>query len=213
MIRIELKSEKNRFRPGDVLEGEAVWEFSTVPKSITVSLDWETEGKGDSDGEVCVEQSWSPQSQLGRVAFRWTLPEGPVSLNGKLFSVQWLLRIWSVNPDQEAEMKIVISHLTTPVINRQVDSLSVPIAFGATKGAANSKYDKSPIWPQIGCIAGAHSKILVTSAADHRGPVWAAMLLREQIYRLPPGWNGAAWSPRSTEFIKLLGDSWHVFVE
>ena len=133
MIRIELKSEKNRFQPGDVLEGDAVWDFSIVPKSITVSLDWETEGKGDSNGEVCIEQSWAPQSQSGRAPFRWILPEGPVSLNGKLFSIHWLLRIWSVSPDLEAEMKIVISHLTTPIINRRVDSLSVPIAFGATK--------------------------------------------------------------------------------
>jgi len=139
VIRIELKSENNRFQPGDILEGEAVWDFPTAPKSIAISLEWETQGKGDTNGEVCVEQSWAPLSQAGREPFRWTLPEGPVSLNGKLFSIQWLLRIWSVNPDQEAEMKIVISHLTTPVINRRVDSLLVPIAFGATKGSASGK--------------------------------------------------------------------------
>lgn len=139
MIRIELKSEKNRFRPGDVLEGEAVWDFSTVPKSIAVTLDWETEGKGDTNSEVCIEQSWKPLSPSGREPFRWTLPEGPVSLNGKLFSIHWILRILSENPDQEAEMKIVISHLTTPVVNRKVDSLSVPIAFGATKSSASTK--------------------------------------------------------------------------
>ncbi|MCU0720050.1 MAG: hypothetical protein MUC83_10135 [Pirellula sp.] len=139
MIRIELKSEKNRFSPGDVLEGEAVWDFPTLPKSIAISLEWETQGKGDTNGEVCVEQSWAPQSPAGREVFRWTLPPGPISLSGKLFSVHWILRIWSVNPDQEAEMKIVISHLSTPVINRQVDSLAAPVAFGATKSSASSK--------------------------------------------------------------------------
>jgi hypothetical protein len=139
MIRIELKSEKNRFSPGDTFEGEAVWDFPATPKLIAISLEWETQGKGDTNGEVCIEQSWAPQSPAGREAFRWTLPEGPISLSGKLFSVHWIMRIWSVNPDQEAEMKIVISHLTTPVINRRVDSLSVPIAFGATKSSASSK--------------------------------------------------------------------------
>jgi hypothetical protein len=99
-------------------------------------LEWETEGKGDTNGEVYVEQAWTPQSPSGREAFRWNLPAGPISLNGKLFSIRWVLRIWSVNPDQEAEMKIVISHLTTPVQNRRVDSLQVPISFGATKSSA-----------------------------------------------------------------------------
>jgi hypothetical protein len=137
MIRIELKSEKNRYQPSDILEGEAVWEFPTTPQSITVSLEWETEGKGDTNGEVCIEQAWTPHSQSGREAFRWALPPGPISLSGKLFSIRWVLRILSVNPDQEAEMKIVISHLTTPVHNRSVDSLSVPIAFGATKSSSS----------------------------------------------------------------------------
>ena len=135
MIRIELKSEKNRFKPGDILEGEAVWDFQTTPKSIAVSLEWETEGKGDTNGEVCVEQAWAPQSSSGRETFRWNLPPGPISVSGKLFSIHWVLRICSENPDQEAEMKIVVSHLTTPVQNRHVESLSKPISFGATKSS------------------------------------------------------------------------------
>lgn len=133
MIRIELKSENKRFHPGDVLEGEAVWDYQTTPQSIAVSLEWMAEGKGDTNGEICIEQAWAPQSPAGRELFRWKMPEGPTSLNGKLFSIHWVLRIWSVNPSQEAEMRIVLSHLTTPVLNRSVDSLAVSMAYIAPK--------------------------------------------------------------------------------
>lgn len=143
MIRIELKSENNHYRPGEVLEGEAVWEFPSTPQNIAVSLEWETEGKGDPDGEVCIEQAWAPQSSAGREPFRWTLPAGPVSLDGQLIKIRWILRIWSINPSFEAQMKITISHLTTPVLNRQVESLSIPVAFVATSGATGSIKRKS----------------------------------------------------------------------
>lgn len=142
MIRIELKSERNHYWPGDVLEGEAVWEFPSTPQTIAVSLEWETEGKGDPDGEVCIEQSWSPQSPAGRETFRWNLPAGPVSLDGQLMKIRWILRIWSINPSIESQMTIILSHLTTPVLNRKVESLSIPVALVATSGTTASKSRK-----------------------------------------------------------------------
>ncbi|MDZ4852420.1 MAG: hypothetical protein SGI77_24290 [Pirellulaceae bacterium] len=115
MLKVETDGDSLNFRPGNVLSGRIVWELSKTPRSISASLSWSTEGKGDEDGESSIQQTWTPSSPTGTQAFQWQLPRGPISLEGTLIRIQWLIECVSESPDEEVVVPLVISHLKCPV--------------------------------------------------------------------------------------------------
>lgn len=74
---------------GDTVSGTVSWSGPKTPRSVSVTLQYRTEGRGSTDkGEASTVQV-TPDSQ-GYHQFHLTAPsEGPISFDGDLISVVW----------------------------------------------------------------------------------------------------------------------------
>ena len=116
MLRVELENDESVLSPGGILIGKIIWESSQTPRSIEAYLAWATEGKGDEDGDMVVEQEWTPTAASGTQSFRWQLPRGPLSLDGKLIRIRWSIECSTVKPDEAFTFPVIISHLPRPIL-------------------------------------------------------------------------------------------------
>lgn len=92
-FRLGVREARRSFRPGDMVEGVAAWALAAAPKEAEVRLFWFTEGKGTRDvGVVATERFTSLVSQDAR-PFRLQIPDGPVSVDGRIVSVKWALEL------------------------------------------------------------------------------------------------------------------------
>ncbi len=91
---IEFPEPKPALRPGDRLSGDAVWSLSEPAAALKLKLAWTTDGQGNGEDPVTVEERTIEQPAMeGRQSFAFTLPEGPWSFEGNLFSVQWYVEL------------------------------------------------------------------------------------------------------------------------
>lgn len=116
MLRVDLDSNEATFLPGGILSGRIVWELSQTPRKMEAYLAWATEGKGDEDGDMVVEQAWIPIAESGTQPFRWQLPRGPLSLDGKLIRIRWSIECSTTKPDEYTSVPIILSHLQRPIV-------------------------------------------------------------------------------------------------
>lgn len=86
-VRIEL--ERRAHRPGDVVRGQVVLDPPADGRT-ELSVLWETSGKGTSDLGV-LHHEVLPAG--GEHAFEVSLPLLPLSYDGTLIKVTWLVRV------------------------------------------------------------------------------------------------------------------------
>jgi hypothetical protein len=111
---------KNRFVPGEAIEGEVAWSQDPPPIGGELRVLWWTEGKGDTDSEVVGRIPFeempavpgpgasfadaSPYRQLtsavasqlraeDRRRFHFTMPTEPESFSGKLITLHWAIEV------------------------------------------------------------------------------------------------------------------------
>jgi hypothetical protein len=108
-LKIVLADNRRSFRPGETLQGVAVWRLDEPPKSIELRLFWFTRGKGTEDvGVVNKVRFDAPQLTEGR-DFSFTLPAGPFSFSGELISLVWALELVVEPGDCSTRVELVIS--------------------------------------------------------------------------------------------------------
>jgi hypothetical protein len=93
-IRVEFANGSSRIPAGSMLDGTIQW--SVPPTSGTVSGEitvlWQTEGKGDTDrGIVHFEEVSGVDTN--RIALHVKLPLLPLTYQGKLLKIHWLVRV------------------------------------------------------------------------------------------------------------------------
>ncbi len=115
MLRIEIKNSTKAFQPGSLIQGKVYWEQPNTPKEIVATLFWHTEGKGDEDTEIVVEQRWTPNSEKGSESFEWEVPRGPISKVGSLIHIYWAIEVATTKPAETAKLDLVVSHLGRPI--------------------------------------------------------------------------------------------------
>jgi len=93
---------RTEFRPGETLAGAASWNLDTAPKAVEVRLFWYTEGRGTQDVGLVDKARFEQPLMSERRDFRFTLPEQPYSLSGKLVSVRWAVEVVA-EPSGEAQ--------------------------------------------------------------------------------------------------------------
>lgn len=92
-FRLGVREARRSFRPAEMIEGVAAWSLPVAPKDAEVRLFWFTEGKGTMDvGVVATERFSNLLSQDAR-PFRLQIPDGPLSVDGRLVSVKWALEL------------------------------------------------------------------------------------------------------------------------
>lgn len=92
-IRLGVRGGRRQFRPGEVIEGVAGWSLARAPRLAAVRLLWFTSGKGTRDVEVVEAVDFPAPTREMVQPFRFTLPEGPVSFEGRLVALHWALEL------------------------------------------------------------------------------------------------------------------------
>lgn len=99
-VTIHLVHEHHEFHPGDVLTGE-YWLSgcgATEVTALEVSVLWHTEGKGDEDLAVHYFKRLSRDAgelldPLAAGKFSVILPNSPLSYEGVIVKLRWLVRV------------------------------------------------------------------------------------------------------------------------
>jgi len=104
ITHIHMRNNHTRFRPGDRIEGVAVWQLDESPRFAAVRLFWYTEGKGSRDIGVISEDKIESPPAVGKIDFSFTAPTLPHSYAGRLISFIWAveLEIPKANPARQS---------------------------------------------------------------------------------------------------------------
>ena len=91
-MSIEIALEEKRLRPGGVVRGTVT--LTPLPgdegNRVELSVLWETTGKGDSDLGLVLFRNLEGR---GEFPFEAPLPLLPLSYDGGLLSITWLVRV------------------------------------------------------------------------------------------------------------------------
>jgi hypothetical protein len=99
-LRLGLKGGQTAFLPGETMEGVAAWSLPARPQSAELRLFWFTEGKGTSDLEIVHTEGFDLYDAQAVMPFRFELPTGPSSVDGRLVSVRWALELVVATPKE-----------------------------------------------------------------------------------------------------------------
>ena len=104
-LDISTRDNKERFLPGETLEGKASWQFDRDVDWLEIRLVWFTQGKGDTDisvEEITRVERPGPQDSK---SFRFILPAAPYSFSGKLISLIWAVELVADGAKEEARLE------------------------------------------------------------------------------------------------------------
>src|SRR5512143_3321522 len=88
-LQVHLLDGKAQFRPGEVVQGEVVWELAAPPNKLEVRLFWFTIGDVVREANAVERTLVNRPAAAGRQSFRFRLPAGPQSFHGSLVSLGW----------------------------------------------------------------------------------------------------------------------------
>ena len=110
MNRLEVTtgSGETWVRPGDTLTGTATWELDDEPEAVEVRLFWFTSGKGTRDVVVVDRRRIERPERHGSRAFRFQLPEGPVSFTGKLITLSWAVELVALPSEDSGRLDLLV---------------------------------------------------------------------------------------------------------
>ena len=122
-MQIFLSGNSNVYTPGDTITGEIVWKLSKVPRSVTVSLRWRTDGNGTTDIGTVAETRPVPAEaaflDCDHANFAIRIPNTVhPSYEGQLIAVHWVIHATadlSFALDPHAETVVIISRTGAPL--------------------------------------------------------------------------------------------------
>jgi hypothetical protein len=92
-FRLGVKGRRIHFRPGEVLEGAAAWALDAPPERVEVRLFWYAGDLSNPEVHRVAEETFEGLQAREVRSFRFSLPTGPVSLQGQLISLRWGLEL------------------------------------------------------------------------------------------------------------------------
>ena len=108
-LKIELRTARTNFAPGEELAGTASWILDQTPRAMELRLFWFTKGEGNEDvGVVETVRFDHPAAQESR-PFRLQLPELPYSFSGKLITLAWALELVAEPSQMVTRVEIVVA--------------------------------------------------------------------------------------------------------
>lgn len=91
-LHLETLDGRIAFAPGSALEGSAGWEVERA-YAATLRLFWRTTGKGTEDIGLVEALTFGNPAKVDTRTFRFVLPAGPLSYNGRLIAITWALEL------------------------------------------------------------------------------------------------------------------------
>jgi hypothetical protein len=126
MIEITLKNSRTSFRPGETIEGSAVWRLGAPLQKGELSLGWSTRGKGSVDQEIVETQAWETAPASGQRTFCFTAPTEPHSFDGHLISLDWWLELHLEPGTETARIEIIIAPTGRRIQIERIERASAP---------------------------------------------------------------------------------------
>jgi hypothetical protein len=109
MMKVEIDGARDRFSPGERVEGLASWELEEAPDSLEVRLFWSTSGRGDEDQDVVEVQPVQAPAASGWSRFAFDLPAGPYSFSGQLITLAWAIELVAPRERMAASALLVVA--------------------------------------------------------------------------------------------------------
>ena len=108
-VKLMLRDDRTRFRPGEQIEGGVAWQLDRRAKSIEVRLFYYTKGKGTTDLVVVDHAKFEDPPPERAEKFEFCLPAAPYSFSGKLISFVWAVEAVVLPGKQSARLEFVVS--------------------------------------------------------------------------------------------------------
>ena len=126
MNRLDISTNhQTNFRPGEWIEGKAIWQLGKSADWLEVRLIWFTQGKGDADISIEDKLRIEAPALNDSRPFGFQLPAAPYSFSGKLISLIWAIEVvaqgikdaarfeFTLSPDgREIELGTATNHLS-----------------------------------------------------------------------------------------------------
>lgn len=110
MSRLDIATNhQTAFRPGEWVEGKAVWQLDKSADWLAIRLLWFTQGKGDADISVENEMRIEAPNSNDSRPFRFQLPAAPYSFSGKLISLVWAIEVVAEGIKEAARWEFTLS--------------------------------------------------------------------------------------------------------
>jgi hypothetical protein len=116
-LRIKLDGARTSFHPGEVLAGTADWQLDGPARPgdvVALRLVWFTEGRGTPDVGLIDTVNFRKPGEEDHRAFRFQLPQGPYSFEGKLITLTWALEA-AIAGKSLGRLEITVSPSGEPV--------------------------------------------------------------------------------------------------
>ena len=108
-IRIAIREERSRFRPGDEITAAAYWKLDQPPKSVEARLFWFTRGKGTQDVNIVQTIRFDQPLIEEARPIRFELPEGPYSFSGRFISLIWAIELVAEPTGESSRFELTVS--------------------------------------------------------------------------------------------------------
>jgi len=114
-LRIELDGGRSWAPPGGEVAGRIVWALDEPAERVEVRLLWYTEGRGSRDVGVMSRRVIQEAGAQGEDSFRFTVPAGPYSFEGRLITLRWAVEAQVEPSGPVAQEILVVAPTPVPV--------------------------------------------------------------------------------------------------
>ncbi len=108
-LALELLDDRIAYRPGETIEGRAVWNVPGNVRRIDVYLCWHTEGRGMEDAAIVETVGFDNPLPTDAQPFRLTAPLGPYSYQGHLICIRWAIELVAQGMNDVGRTEVIIS--------------------------------------------------------------------------------------------------------
>jgi hypothetical protein len=136
-LSIKLHDDKTVFAPRDTIRGVIEWNLDSNPRRLDLSLFWYTAGRGTRDVGMVHQIPFDNPGMRGSKEFSFSLPDGPLSVSGKLVSIIWAIELTCSSGSETARREIVLSSTGKEILLGSVPSRN-PFASDPNDSRPNS---------------------------------------------------------------------------
>ncbi len=196
--KLQLQLDKSTYAGGEIAQGAVIFRVpeGTSCQSLTVAIGWETRGKGTAESwysEPLKLNCGVAPGAGGRYVFKLQVPNGPLSYDGTILSVDWFVKAdANLKLHQDLSAKVPITLATVKPGEQYIYGLgwdteggsarNVPLRFSSDgKGMATRdfNYDKVPFLYKL--LAAGVVFIIVGGLGGNKlpklDPLWTLLLI------------------------------------